>query len=222
MNPVAEPGQFICLAGYAGCGKDVLGDQFIHLGYVRHNYGDVIKAFYDPFLRGEETIHALVIRIMRHSAPGITEQDIHNFTVRSLLPYVQAGHRISGFTEDRSVKHHIRPILERGGELVYAHIQRLYTERLDELLEAGVSVINTRLCAISEAENAEKRGARIYLIERNNWAPATTWDLDTVQALEDGDWIDAVLYNDYPTGEDWSAACADLTPRLIPQRSHAA
>lgn len=199
-------GHLLSLCGFGGAGKDVLAHHLIYeLGYVRHNYGDLIKGFYDPFLRGEESVHDLTVRLLAHANEELSLDEIYDFVDSSIVQYKFAGHRISAFTEDRAVKHYIRPILERGGELIYHWVQRRYNERLEELLAGGVNVINTRMCALSEAENSRLRGGYVVEIRRENWAPATEWDAKTMRDLRAHGHIHETILNTGRTAEDWEA-----------------
>lgn len=199
-------GHLLSLCGFGGAGKDVLADHLIReLGYVRHNYGDLIKAFYDPFLSGEESVYELTVRLLSQANEDLPLDEIYSFVDSTLVPYKLAGHCISAFTEDRAVKHHIRPVLERGGELIYHWVQRRYNERLEELLASGQHVINTRMCALSEAENSRLRDGYVVEIRRENWEPATEWDARTLRDLRRAGHIHETILNTGRTAEDWEA-----------------
>lgn len=199
----AKPLQFIALIGYAGAGKDVFAKHLLDAGYVRHNYGDLIKQFFDDFTQRRMGPSELKDQILLHLDPNKTEQDVHEFFAAHILPYYENGYEISAFTENRGTKHHIREILEKGGELIYAHIQREYTDQLDSLLRHGHKVVNTRMCQIPEAKAAAQYGVTSYLIEREAWPPATDWDAQVVDDLADGGFIHHTVYNDAPDAQGW-------------------
>lgn len=201
----AAPNQYIALVGYAGAGKDVLAAHLIRNGYVRHNYGDFIKQFFDPFTSGVEHPHELQACMLANLTTGKVEGDVYAFIDKYAQPYYVAEHTISAFTENRSHKPYIREILEHGGELIYDMVQRIYNQRLEHLLAEGENVINTRLCQLSEAAHSAAYGHTVYLIERSNWAPTTDWDAQVVADLEDGGYIHHTIYNDASSGEEWEA-----------------
>lgn len=205
MQPLitAQPNQFIALVGYAGAGKDVFAQHLLEAGYIRHNYGDVIKEFFDPFIRGEEYPHELQERIMLNLTSTKVDGHVFAFIENYAVPYFLAGHRLSAFSEDRNHKPYFRAILEHGGELVYDHIQSRYNRTLERLLASGLNVVNTRLCLLPEARSSSAYGHTVYLIERNNWAPASDWDAQVVTDLEDGGFIHHTIYNDATTAEGW-------------------
>lgn len=205
--PVAQSGQFVNLCGVAAAGKDMLAAPFLAAGYVRHNYGDLIKAFYDPFTTGREDLAELLSRLAASYSPNpdaALPMDVTQVTREIFGPYAAGGHRVSSYTEDRSEKPYVRAILERGGELIYGSVQTQYNTMLAELIETGGRIINTRLCAVAEAGSAKARGGEVIQVIRSGHAPASEWDAQMVLDLEDGGWIDSAVYNDAPTAEGWA------------------
>jgi|GEM_PF-3092550 len=207
-EPLFRLPRLIALAGYGGAGKDDLAGPLIDAGYVRLNFGDVIKDFFGPFLRGEMGLLSLRYCVMQRMAEGITADDVNQFLIYECATFLDASRQsglrsVDPFTEDRDVKALLRPILERGGELIYDYVFKAYFYRLHTLISEGKRVVNTRLCKVPEAQAWRELGGKLWVVKRENHPPATPWDAQVLEALHDGGWVDMVLHNAQPSGEAW-------------------
>jgi len=196
--------QLVALAGYARAGKDVLADEFVKLGFVRLNFGDFIKQFYDPFLTCQEEPTSLMKRIADNLHTDSTEQQVLDFFRDYIIPYRKDAYIISAYTEHNEEKQLIRPILEHGGELIYGWVMDSYHRQLDEYVAQGQSVINTRLCQLPEAAAWTERGGVIFGVERKDWPPATEWDKKIVDDLYKHDYVQITILNNAPSAELWA------------------
>lgn len=195
--------KLIAFCGYARAGKDVIARHLLsNPKYVRMNFGDFIKEFYNPFLRGEMSLNDLEVTISEKLCSG--KSNLEQFLVMYAEPYGAGKHTIDAFTEQDDLKKVIRPILEHGGELIYDWVMDEYQRKLDEYVAQGRSVVNTRLCHLSEAEVWTSRGGLIVYIDRQNHQPASRWDADIVSTLVDNNYISLHVINDGVDADDWN------------------
>jgi hypothetical protein len=73
MHPSSIKHPRIAFTGYSRSGKDVAGSALVEMGYVRHNFGDIIKRQLDALLQTHLGISAF------------TEQDDQKWVIRPLL-----------------------------------------------------------------------------------------------------------------------------------------
>jgi len=199
----------IAFAGFSRSGKDVFAESLTAAGFERWNFGDVIKGFFNPFTRGQETIGELRER-MQAANPNLSDADWYDFLDAVLLKFVALGTSIDAFTENDDLKRHLRRILERGGELIYDWVIREYFRVLDAKWSAGKNVVNTRLVKLPEARRWTERKGLIYLVDRKGWPAQTPWEAENVPVLRDSGFVHATLHND-GTLEDWQQKARDFT-----------
>lgn len=173
-NPV-----LIALAGVARSGKDTLAAPLVAQGFVNLAFSSVIKEFFNPYTLGEESVGELRRRML-DAAPDLSEDDWAEFHTLILNPFEDKDLLVSAFTEHDADKAALRPILQRGGELIYNYVFGEYFRRVDAAWSAGKSVVNTRIVKRPEAEAWKKRGGVIYLVERAGWPAATPWEAEQV------------------------------------------
>lgn len=212
--------RLIGLTGYARAGKDMLANHFVtHYGYTRLNLGDVIKRFFDPFTLGEISSDELELRITTRLYSESSEADLKEFMAEIACPYEAAGQAgISSFTELDAEKRVIRPILEKGGELIYGWIVDEYERDLRELLSQGDSVISTRvsysLDRPQEANLIKRLGGLIVEVNRLDWPPTSPWENDSLSRLRTSQMIDLTVLNIGQSGDEWALQVPD-TAELI-------
>lgn len=103
---------------------------------------------------------------------------------------------ISAFTEIRSQKEQIRPILEQWGECGYERILRTYMGWVGLRLSFGDRVVNTRIMRLKEVEEWKQLGGVIVEIVRPGVAPATQWEAKRMRELQESGMIDHTIIND--------------------------
>lgn len=197
--------KLIAFCGYARAGKDVIAQHLLDdPEYVRMNFGDFIKEFYNPFLRGEMSLNDLEVAISERLFSEKSEEDLKQFLAKYAEPYDAGEHTIDAFTEQDDLKKIIRPILEHGGELIYGWVMDEYQRKLDEYVAQGRSVVNTRMCQLPEAEAWASKGGLVVYIDRQNHQPASQWDADIVSGLADNNHIGLHVINDGVDADDWN------------------
>lgn len=200
----------VAFCGYGGSGKDEAAAHLIAAGYTRHNFGDHIKGLYDGVTsRSCEDLGRFTEILWDNLNPEFAPQDLNVFINDTLTPYWNSGRIISAFTEDRSLKEVIRPMLEHGGDLVYPMIESAYFTRNARITGP---IVNTRACRVSEARRWREQGGVIIEVVRENWAPSTQWDADVIEALTAEKLIDYTIFNNSPSGEHWNSTGA---PRAL-------
>lgn len=207
--------KLIAFVGYARAGKDVIANHLIEQGFIRMNFGDFIKEFYDDFLQGRMDLEQLEVAISERLYTEKSETDLGYFLHVYAERYAESKHSISAFTEDNALKEIIRPILEHGGELIYGWVLDSYNRKLDEYVAQGRSVVNTRLCQLPEAATWTQRGGLIVHIVRKDHPPATQWDEDIITNLEKAGYLQLAVWNNTPTAEGWNEASKNAARMLV-------
>ena len=105
-------------------------------------------------------------------------------------PLVRKYLGFSAFTEDRSLKPKIRPLLEQGGEVFYDYV---FQEFFSDLPDRAV---NTRLCRPREAKEWVRRGGVIVEVIRPGLGPDTEWSHKVIESLRAEGLITCQLQND--------------------------
>lgn len=208
--------RLIGFTGYSRSGKDSLAAPLIARDFTNLAFSAVIKEFFDPYTKDAEAISPL-LRRMQRANPEVTDDELKDFYDRILLPFEDHDLMIDAFTENDAEKTAIRPILERGGELIYPYVFREYFRRVDAAWSAGKSIVNTRIVRPEEAREWKKRGGMIYLVERTDWSAATDWEHEQVETLKLSGLIDSVLHND-GTAAEWDACAEQFAEALHYQR----
>lgn len=196
-------GNLIALAGFARCGKSVFGQALVErAGFTDLAFGSVIKAFFGDFIAGDSSISELQDAMLAVN-PQMSTEEWLDFYDRILIPFWKLDLMCDAHTEDDADKSAIRPILERGGELIYDYVFTEYFAQVDALLADGKPVVNTRLVKIPEARAWRERGGQIILVQRKDWPPSTEWEHDALEALIKTDLTTGVTYN-HGTAEEWA------------------
>lgn len=215
--------RLIAFAGYGGAGKDEAAWNLLQQGYVRRNFGDVIKAFYNPFTTRQVTPDVFLKAIHAHRDPRVSAEQVEDFAQRVLLPFYRAGRPVSAHTEDRGIKPLVRPLLEEGGDLIYDWVEARYFHELDQATQRGQRVVNTRLCRVSEARQWRNRGGVVVEVHRAGLDPSTEWDEDVLIALRAGGHLTHRITNASPSGDHWRAVSAPAQlAQVLPQEAHVA
>jgi len=204
--------QAIALAGTARSGKDTLAAPLIRRGWHKMAFGDHIKAFFREYVAGDESIAALRDRMFAVN-PELTFEAFTHFYGTVLFPFEEHDLMCDSFTEYDDHKRVIRPILEHGGELIYPWVFGQFFGEMDAALERGQRVINTRLVRVPEAQAWVERGGVIYLVERENWSPATLWEAEPLAELRESGLVTRTLCNAGTAG-DWDAFAQHLADEL--------
>lgn len=103
---------------------------------------------------------------------------------------------ISAFTEIRSQKEQIRPILEQWGECSYERILSKYMAQVGLRVSLGHCVVNTRIMRLKEAKEWKQLGGVIVEIVRPGIVPATQWEAERTRELQESGMIDHAIIND--------------------------
>lgn len=201
--------RLIGLTGYERCGKDAFAAAFIKRGYVRMNFGDHIKAFFDDFTQGRVVPAELAVTMIENVSSGFTSADVADFIRDVAIPFAADADPISAFTEGPE-KARLRPLLQRGGELAYDMLITSYFKAVDTALAGGARVISTRvgyntvLKNSPEAQGLTERGGLIITIDRQNWAAGNRWDHEALEGLEGDGYVKMKVINDAADGEEWA------------------
>lgn len=200
----------IALAGVARCGKDDLAKPLIESGFKRLAFGDVIKDFYGPLIRAEEGLHEVQQRMLTAN-PLLQPEQLSRFYEDVLMPFWvdAAGCAFDPFTENDAEKNVLRPILEKGGDLIYDHVFREYFRLCDAAWSAGTSVVNPRLVRPEEGLAWRARGGQIILIDCLHREAVSQWEKDNMVALKRAGVITQVLGN-WGTADNWAAFARDF------------
>lgn len=207
----------IALAGVARAGKDTLVKPLVAEGWTLFNYGTVIKDFFEAYLEGRHgTSIGDIVGDIKAANPNVGEDQMVTFVNEVLLPYEEQTAHIGGidaFTEDDRLKKIIRPVLEKGGDMIYDHVMTTYFAEVDRLLAAGKKVVNTRLVRIPEAVAWKERGGVIYEVMRADWPAASQWEHDALETLRGSGMLDGILAN-IGTAAEWDAFALEFAADL--------
>lgn len=105
-----------------------------------------------------------------------------------LDPLIQEHFGFSAFTEDRTQKAQIRPVLEQWGEVNYDGVSRQFHENLPDL------AVNTRIVRVREARRWRDMGGVIWYVDRPGVQAATEWEHERLTELS-ALGFDAILLN---------------------------
>lgn len=213
--------RFIAFIGVAGTGKDELALGIAQQGqrWQLLPYGTTIKAFFDNYTKGTESRHELLRRLRTEGQQGAEdasphleggtinesrlEADIRAFEREILEPYEAGGWRISSFTEDRTEKPIVRPVLEHGGDLIIPWSCERYFKEAEQLLRDR-RLINTRVGRLHETKRIHALGGMVVEVTRPGKVPETKWEHECIEGLRAAGEIDATLENG-GTLEAWQA-----------------
>ncbi|GAA5500408.1 hypothetical protein Dxin01_00129 [Deinococcus xinjiangensis] len=200
--------RLIGLTGGAGFGKDQLADALVRdYGYVRQNFGDLIKSFFDDFIQRKIDPEQLEAKIYEHLTSGKTETDVQLFIHEHAESYWRAKHCYSAHDSAHSHKVYFRDILKFGGELIHEWLLHEYRAQLTRLLSAGISVVNTRVCypegQPEEALLIRELGGRIYNLRARHRDYESEWERMGVLRLLTGDFGVISIDNYAQSGEEW-------------------
>jgi len=195
------------LIGNAGCGKDSLIEAAIASGGGKLvSFGDQIRHFFAAYTLEQETGAALVERIIAEGQVGASraprfgsaetfERAIEKFVTEVLIPFEAHGKQISCFTQDRSEKALVRPVLEHGGDLISPLSTARHFALVDMALERGERVFNARIGRVHEAEMMRDRGGVIVEVRRPGCHPASAWEEASIRHVREAGLVDVVLMN---------------------------
>ncbi len=195
--------KLIALAGAARSGKSTFAQALVKTGFHEVAYGHVIKRYFAEYLAGEESIWELRNRMLAAN-PELSPEAWGTFLEEVLIPFELSDLECDAFTEFDPHKQVIRPILEKGGDLIYSWVSEEYFRQVDAALERGERVVNTRLVRIPEAREWVSRGGVIYVIERRDWPFASDWERDALATLKASGLVADTLYN-HGSEADWQA-----------------
>ena len=200
----------IAFCGLAGAGKDEAAWHLIDQGYVRHNFGDVIKSAFNPFTTRQVDPATFILGLHAFRDPNVTYEQLETFADEHLMPYWRTGRRIHAFTEVREEKAVIRGILEHGGDVIYQAIEQRYFREMARMGER--KFVNTRCCRVTEARRWVDAGGVLIEVHRPGQAPASDWDLKTITDLRDSGLISHTITNDSPTASHWRT---EIAPQAV-------
>lgn len=204
----------IALAGVARCGKDDFAKPLIERGFKRLAFGDVIKEFYQDFVAGDIGIYEATQRIV-DANPLVSHEQLEEFQRDVLTPFwVKADGVYDVFSENDAEKNLFRPILEKGGDLIYWHVHAEYFRRVDAAWSAGTGVVNPRLVRPAEAHTWVKRGGHLILIDCLHRDAISQWEKDAMTELKRSGTIGKVIGN-WGTAEEWQARAERFADGLV-------
>lgn len=195
--------RLLALTGVARCGKDDFAAPLIEAGYVRMAFGDVLKNFYAPLIRGEEGLYEVMERI-KAANPLVQPEQLAAFYDEVLLPFWTLDVCCDPFTEDDRDKQAFRPILETGGDLIYQYALNTYLAQVDAALAAGQRIVNPRLVREPEARGWAERGGELVLIDCLHVEAVSAWEKRAMTDLKRSGYITKILPN-WGTAEQWTA-----------------
>lgn len=178
-----KPYHRIAFAGFARSGKDEAAKALLACGFHRHNFGDIIKAR----LQRAPVYELATVLIWVQANEPCNEAVIYDCVTGFMRVY---SGDIATTTEGNVEKAQIRTILERYGEAFYDDILAEYMALLPE------KCVNTRLVRCKEAAEWTAAGGIIILIDNPLVVPASPWELDRLNELEEAGFIHATIVND--------------------------
>lgn len=207
--------KLLAFTGTARTGKDTFANPMVGLGWTKLAYGHVIKEFYAPYIAGDESISHLKARMLQVN-PALTLHDWTKFQTEVLLPYEDHDISADAFSEDDTVKTIFRPILEKGGDLLYYYVTRTYFRRVQTMLDNGQRVINPRLVRLAEARRWTGMGGIIIDIQRPGKEAVSEWEAEALRELRASGLISHTFTNDR-TIEIWEAQAKSFAAHLLQQ-----
>jgi hypothetical protein len=185
LNMFPDGNQFvpappIGFIGAARSGKDEAARVLIDNGYTPMSYGDVIKKFFEKFVREQLDLDVFTqntqekarFRSLLEHGGELLKVSIPHFLTAANTFNTECDPNVEWDTEDAAdlVSSATRPLLVQ------------YEEQMLESLIAGNRIVNSRV--MSEAHIFKKLGGKIYEIVRPGVNPVSDWEASFIAGMK--------------------------------------
>ena len=178
----AKENQLVALTGYSRSGKDTAADHLVSLGYERRAFGDIIKGLVAN--AGPSTFRFFRDWLLDTGRPQPRISEIaYGWSLVKLCG-------VDPFTQDDSIKPHLRALLEDYGIYRYDEVTSTFFSTLP------AKCVNSRLCRAQEATEWKRRGGVIVEVVRPGGKPHTDQERRWVEELHEAGLVDVILKND--------------------------
>jgi hypothetical protein len=176
--------KMIGLTGFAGVGKDAVGDILMQSDYKKHTMGMLIKQSLLPGNPGCPSIDEIDAYVNKHAK----KYALHMPSIASSYYECKLG-ELDPFTSNPELKAYLRPLLEIAGKTNY----KWYFDKFFSSLPA--LCLNTRVAQIDEAWEWSRRGGIIIEVIRQGVGPASQTEDEWLFQLKKEGLIDYTFAN---------------------------